>query len=274
MNKDIVYRINGTEFVLTVTGEVGTGPDEVMLEQDIDLTENQPWHKDGYSIIKFLEDADFQQLTGTIRRFLVEQVREFTGKKLEDPALYHRYVDQETHLKIAKRGYDSVSFASLGFDVAIIEEFVSDAINRKVSTHKPHENMERGDMLLRIVRPACNDNNPYHRDVWLDRLRNCINLYVPLYGSNSHSSLPLIPGSHLWKESEIERTLSGAKINGVAFTVPAVTGSQYGLDAIRPNPEYGSAMIFSPYLVHGGGANFNDDMTRISLEMRFWPQVP
>jgi ectoine hydroxylase-related dioxygenase (phytanoyl-CoA dioxygenase family) len=30
-------------------------------------------------------------------------------------------------------------------------------------------------------------------------------------------------------------------------------------------------MIFSPYLVHGAGINEEEDLTRISLEMRFWP---
>jgi ectoine hydroxylase-related dioxygenase (phytanoyl-CoA dioxygenase family) len=39
---------------------------------------------------------------------------------------------------------------------------------------------------------------------------------------------------------------------------------------IRPNPKENEVMLFSPYLVHGGGYNFNADVTRISLEMRFW----
>jgi ectoine hydroxylase-related dioxygenase (phytanoyl-CoA dioxygenase family) len=39
---------------------------------------------------------------------------------------------------------------------------------------------------------------------------------------------------------------------------------------IRPNPKPGQAMLFSPYLVHGGGYNLNTDTTRVSLEMRFW----
>jgi len=38
----------------------------------------------------------------------------------------------------------------------------------------------------------------------------------------------------------------------------------------RPNPGENEMLLFSPYLVHGGGYNFNTDMTRISLEMRFW----
>jgi ectoine hydroxylase-related dioxygenase (phytanoyl-CoA dioxygenase family) len=39
---------------------------------------------------------------------------------------------------------------------------------------------------------------------------------------------------------------------------------------IRPNPSENEVLVFSPYLVHGGGYNTNIDITRISLEMRFW----
>jgi ectoine hydroxylase-related dioxygenase (phytanoyl-CoA dioxygenase family) len=39
---------------------------------------------------------------------------------------------------------------------------------------------------------------------------------------------------------------------------------------IRPNPKPGEMLLFSPYLIHGGGVNFNKDITRVSLEMRFF----
>jgi ectoine hydroxylase-related dioxygenase (phytanoyl-CoA dioxygenase family) len=42
---------------------------------------------------------------------------------------------------------------------------------------------------------------------------------------------------------------------------------------IRPNPGPSEVLVFSPYLVHGGGKNFGS-CTRVSLEMRFFRRRP
>ena len=81
----------------------------------------------------------------------------------------------------------------------------------------------------------------------------------------------LIPGSHLLNESEIERTADGAILNGTSYSVPcviSVKGEQPRL--LRPDPKENQVMLFSPYMVHGGGYNFNKNTTRMSLEVRFW----
>jgi ectoine hydroxylase-related dioxygenase (phytanoyl-CoA dioxygenase family) len=107
--------------------------------------------------------------------------------------------------------------------------------------------------------------------VWIDRLRNAVNIYAPLCGSTNKSSLPLISGSHFFKESEIERTAQGALLNGIKYTVPCVTtvnGETPRL--LRPQVLENEVMLFSPYLVHGGAYNFEMDRTRMSLEIRFW----
>jgi hypothetical protein len=75
----------------------------------------------------------------------------------------------------------------------------------------------------------------------------------------------------LLKESDIERTVKGAVLNGTSYTVPCVISIKKEMPSLqRPNPEENEVMLFSPYLVHGGGYNFNEAKTRISLEMRFW----
>ena len=71
-------------------------------------------------------------------------------------------------------------------------------------------------------------------------------------------------------ESDIERTAQGAKINGLSYTVPAVTDATYPLIATRPNPASNEILLFSPYLIHGGAFNNTTSTTRISLECRFW----
>jgi hypothetical protein len=72
-------------------------------------------------------------------------------------------------------------------------------------------------------------------------------------------------------ESAIERTVEGAILNGTSYTVPCVISILDEMPKlIRPNPKENEVMLFSPYLVHGGGYNFNENITRMSLEIRFW----
>jgi hypothetical protein len=47
----------------------------------------------------------------------------------------------------------------------------------------------------------------------------------------------IIPGSHLWPESKIERTAGGALINGIKFNVPAVTAIKEDLQWYVLHPE-------------------------------------
>ena len=62
----------------------------------------------------------------------------------------------------------------------------------------------------------------------------------------------------------------GALIDGVRYTVPAVTGVRRGWRMVRPQVRPNELMVFTPYAIHGGGVNRNCDRTRVSLEIRFW----
>jgi ectoine hydroxylase-related dioxygenase (phytanoyl-CoA dioxygenase family) len=106
--------------------------------------------------------------------------------------------------------------------------------------------------------------------VWLEDYKDCINLYIPVAGSNHNSSLIIIPESHRWPESKIERTISGAVVNEVKYNVPAVTKIEGTSSCLRPDPKENEVMVFSPYLIHGGAVNSNTDSTRISIETRLW----
>jgi ectoine hydroxylase-related dioxygenase (phytanoyl-CoA dioxygenase family) len=123
---------------------------------------------------------------------------------------------------------------------------------------------------FRVVRPHANDHNPLHRDVWLEDYANCINLYIPIAGSTDLSSLAIVAGSHRWSENKIERTQSGATIGGTTYNVPAVTKIPGAYEIRRPNPQRNEVLVFSPYLIHGGAVNLNQDKTRISIELRLW----
>ena len=74
----------------------------------------------------------------------------------------------------------------------LLDKRISEICGVNVTSNHPTQEASR-KFCIRIVRPQRNtDNNPPHRDVWLDRLRNAINIYLPLAGSNNKSSLPII----------------------------------------------------------------------------------
>ena len=69
----------------------------------------------------------------------------------------------------------------------------------------------------RIVRPKKSDFNPPHRDIYYDNLRNALNCFMPIFGVNEKSSLPILKGSHLWKENKTIRTDKYPIIDGHNF---------------------------------------------------------
>ncbi|MEM6263521.1 MAG: hypothetical protein AAGI38_13500 [Bacteroidota bacterium] len=264
--------INDVRVPYEVEGSTKVGREEVLLAQDDDLTQKCSWHKKGYTILPFLRQQQFQQLSEGLLQLFAGIVAENTSIDLDqfNPAHYHRHVDDAAHARIISQTRQCFSLDQLPIPPEIIWERISEVLRIAVSSTNP-----RGVdpvFCLRIVRPgAMSDNNPPHKDIYLDRLRDGINIYVPLIGSNERSSLPILPGSHLLPEKLIERTESGSKINGLPFTVPCITTLKgEPVRMVRPNPGRNEMLLFSPYLVHGGGYNLNDDMTRISLEMRFF----
>jgi len=103
----------------------------------------------------------------------------------------------------------------------------------------------------------------------LDFYRNTVNIYLPIVGSNEKSSLKIHPGSHKWRESNTIVTNGGAVIKGKKYSVDTIVASKIPLNMIRPNPTQNQLLLFSPYLIHGCSDNGNENMTRMSLEIRF-----
>ena len=71
-------------------------------------------------------------------------------------------------------------------------------------------------------------------------------------------------------EKKILRTgSSGSKINGKLYRVPSIIKIKNDvINMIRPNPKYGEALIFTPFLIHGSAINLEKNKTRASLELR------
>lgn len=265
MIKKVNYNIDGKIKEFFIEGNTICGEPFVLLSKDDNLLQKTSFKDTGFTIVPFRISDD-----------IIPQIQAYIYKKtnilVEDLEKYHQYLDEKEHLELISSLYNGLNFNDFGFLKRELIEAVSSTLKIPVTT-KGHgiSKVVTGDSFqLRIVRPLSNDNNPFHRDVWLNRLRNCINIYLPLVGSNKNTSLPLVPGSHLWKESEIERTTNGAMVNGSTYTVPAVTESSHNMTAIRPDPKPGEMLLFSPYLIHGGASNLTSEITRVSIECRFW----
>jgi hypothetical protein len=271
--KKATVQIEDEIIEMDVEGETGFGNEEILLLQDDDLTEKSNWHQNGYTVQPFLPPEMFAQIHKGITRIVKKFVENETGKSLPGFTLekYHEFCsNNEMHLRVVSNFQKCLPIQDFPVDFKLLDDRISEICGIAVTSNHPYQEASQ-KFCIRIVRPQCKtDNNPPHRDVWLNRLRNAVNIYLPLAGSNLKSSLPLIPGSHLWQESEIERTISGSKVNNVVFTVPCVVGSVHGLKMMRPQPGLNEVMVFSPYLIHGGGCNLNEDVTRVSIEIRFW----
>lgn len=256
-----------------IRGERAFGEEVFPLDDHDDLTATTDWAEAGYQVAPFLDEATYQQFEQGVHRLF----REFLSRidvapgNTFDLARYHAYTknNDALHLAVVEQA-KLLETDRFPIAVDLVEQRISAFCGVPVRAANPH-NGERV-FHFRIVRPQKNDNNPFHRDVWLPEYHDAINIYVPLAGSNERSSLTLVPGSHRWSEAAVERTRGGANVDGVQYNVPAVTDTQQPLRPIRPNPARNEVLIFSPYLLHGGAVNLNKDVTRISLEMRFWRQ--
>lgn len=178
---------------------------------------------------------------------------------------YHKYFTNEMHFSFIDY-CRNLRFDDLGIDAEKIAQFFSNKLNLNLS---PSINLlGRDHVQVRTVRPGRTDFNPPHRDSYIPAYSSVVNVWVPIVCDYS-STMPVVSGSHLWKEELVNRTPSGeAMVNGNRYNVPAVFG--YGgepLNMIRPPVKLGEALIFTPYLVHGFGVN-NTSFTRFAVEFR------
>lgn len=260
------------------------GKNEVLFNIDESPVKiSLPWSRQGYTIQKFLSPKKNETLRKGIKNIIVDILNSINvnteGFELHN---YHKFVNDDTHIKFADAiragsdGTGGISMDKFPLPIEDIDKRISEICETKVTARKIFDLGEGKTYTvkhfwIRVVRPQhYKDNNPPHRDVHLDRSRGAVNLYFPLAGSTVDSSLPLIPGSHFWPETEIVRTYGEAYVNDVKYTNPATVAAVRGLNLITPNPGPEEVMVFTPYTIHGGGYNFNEDTTRVSLEMRFW----
>ncbi len=275
------YKINKqTKQFVVESSNFQKGKDVVLFDNT--LCSNELLLNDGYMVCKF-PGIWKQNIERNIKNFILDKMfssgvtydNKQTVFKLEN---YHNFVTDKQHQEIVNSfrggafGLGGIPFKYLGVPTKELDQFVSTSISakRSISCEIKKFGFVFGKFWIRIVRPNSNDNNPPHKDSHLKRLRKCVNIYLPIAGSNELSSLPLIPGSHKESESKYLISNSPSYVNGKKNTVPCIVEREGGLDMICPDPKPNEIMIFTPHLIHGGGVNSNPDKTRISLEMRFF----
>ncbi|MEO1051675.1 MAG: phytanoyl-CoA dioxygenase family protein [Bacteroidota bacterium] len=264
------YTVNGHQLAYDAQGSKAFGNDTVLLENADDLSAAAPWNDSGFTVSELPSDI-FQEVTSGLRTLLINILRNAGLPVTQDFNLeqYHWLVDgnYDRHLAVIQET-KLREMADFPGDVNQFIACIEEICGCPLIARNPFD--DASIFHFRVVRPLSGDNNPLHRDVWLEDYDDCINIYLPIAGSNEESSLILIPGSHQWSDSKIEKTDAGAQINGVKFNVPAVTSIDGSFEAIRANPRTNEVLVFSPYLVHGGAINLNRNKTRVSLEMRLW----
>jgi hypothetical protein len=264
------YTVNGVSISYQASGEKTWGDHRVMLEEAVDLTASTSWHGNGFTIEPFIDAESFRLFRQQTRDLLLNCWKSAGLVPSDDFKLdqYHTLVENFKEHLAAVEKTKLLPVEEFPLPLKQLEDRVSQICGVPLELKNPYDGQRI--FHFRVIRPQQWDNNPLHRDIWLPDYDDCINLYIPVAGSNERSSLILVPGSHLWPESRIQRTISGAEINGVKYNVPAVTAIDGSYSIERPNPLENQFLIFSPYLIHGGAVNLNRHESRISIEIRLW----
>jgi len=264
------YTVNNLAIEYEAIGQRQWGEDVTLLKNDKDITRGTQWSETGFTIERLFNESLFSTFHHNTYDLLIELWKKASLNVTPSFSLsqYHTIAPtKEQHLAAVEKT-KLIDVKDFPVSIKVLEERISDICKKNLVVKNPFDGLKV--FHFRVIRPHQTDNNPLHRDVWLEDYKNCINLYIPIAGSNEKSSLVIIPGSHQWPESRVERPKAGAEINGVKFNVPAVTKIKRPVEYVRPDPKQNEVLVFSPYLIHGGALNLNDDSTRISIEVRLW----
>jgi hypothetical protein len=247
------YCVNKVNLKYEVTGPRHWGEERTLLREGIDLTAGTQWHASGFTIEALFDTSTYAAFSERTKSLLISCWKN-AGLPVEDNFKldqYHTVINNyQTHLNAVDKT-KLLQVSDFPVPIQQIEDRISEICKVRLIARNPFDG--QSIFHFRVIRPMLPDNNPLHRDVWLEDYDDCIN-----------------PGSHLWPESNIEMSDNGALVEGVKFNVPAVTALKGSYSFERPDPQLNQVLVFSPYLIHGGSVNLNTDKTRISIEMRLW----
>jgi hypothetical protein len=279
MLKRCLFKINNQPFNILVQSKKFINPNKNKFLFDTNLFKNEEFLENGY----FLTDFPFEwsnSIKKNIKNYIFQFINNKENIKNFDLNYYHNYVDDYNHNFIINKirggnlGLGGIDLNLLGVKTKDFDDFINEQIqsNFKLSCIFNFYGFKNKKFWIRIIRPNRKDNNPPHKDSHLRSfwIKDNVNIYLPIAGSNQKSSLPILPKSHLDNENQYTISSSPCYVNGNRYTVPCIVERDGDIDMITPNPNEKQILIFTPHIVHGGGMNLNEDLTRISLEMRFF----
>lgn len=243
-----------------------------------DLAMEQAWGEAGYTIVNFeslftIQDVQ-RDITEILRGIIIDLApqTDLTSFTLET---YHRFVDDELHYKViqkTRRLYPK----DFGLDEQKMVGFLGDGLNAHLGYFNPVTQMNQW-IIVRINRPNSLGYNPVHKDIYesydsLGKIPRMINVWIPICGVEGRTGLPIVPGSHLVAEDQIQRTTAGSTIEGQRYSVNCIQSWNGETVMQTMTPNYGEMLVFSSHLIHGLAQNYHEDTTRISLEFRLYEQ--
>lgn len=273
MTSPVEFSIDGKSYGFPAETARSRGGPEVLFDEAGLFGGDPKWRRDGYAVVDLLEPDEAMALAqGMARRVARDLVELQPGLTLDQAAsaflqgMYHKIVaSDEIHRQVVRRTAN-YRHSDMPVDVRAIYARLGRHVRATLSENNPK--LEKEIVTLRLSRPGSFDFNPPHRDSYLDFYRGTLNVWLPLLGCSENSTLPVVPGSHLWPEDQVERGVSGNLFNGLRFNVPIVFSGPAPLAFVRPKVALGQALVFTPNIVHGAAINLAPDTTRMSMELR------
>ena len=274
------YSIDGQNFSVDLESEENffVGKNEILSERFGDLTKNQAWHPEGYTVIDTQEIFDISIVKDKIRDKVKAIIQEINPKiKFEKEfslETYHQYVNDDDHLKVINRTR-SLFPADLDIDSEKIVADLSSYMESSLSYNNSLSDFISKPIVVRLNRPNSIGYNPAHKDIYqaFDKsghVPKMINIWIPICGVNKLSGLPLAPGSHLIPEINIQRAKAGSLLNGQKYNVNSILRWDNNSDLKTISPKNNEMIIFTSHLIHGLAKNQNTKTTRVSLEFRLY----
>src|SRR5690606_4672360 len=272
MKKECTVFLDNKPFSFEVLGDFFWGKDEVLYKEEDNIISKVNWTHEGYGVVDIFSEKEYLSLKNSIKKNILKAAAE-SGIEVDPKVFklenYHQFfnTDELQHkiISITK----NLQLLDVDVDLELIANRLGEYLGYRLKTIVPV--LKKSHVQVRISRPKSLDINPPHKDGYLSYWRDIINVWVPIVGCTKNSSLPVLPKSHLIKESHILRTKSkGAQINGNTYYVPCILEvKDMKMKMVRPNPKIKQALLITPFLIYGAAYNGNKAKTRISLELRF-----
>lgn len=269
----VIYSIDNEEFTFDCPDKqiFVYGENRVLSTKNTDITFNQKWYQDGFNIDQFISEVNFANLKNgiskTLRSIMQNIGLSVDGFNLEN---YHSFVRNDVdHFQVVDITRDLFP-EDFSFDIKKLIISIEDQTGLKLTDLFPYSD-ERVHIIIRINRPNSNDFNPPHQDIDDNETyeKGFLNIWIPICGVTDDSSLCYVPGSHLFNQSLVLKSITGGEIGGNKYRVKMIKQWNYSNSLVRAKIKECDVLYFSPYLIHGLGYN-KTNKTRISLEFRLF----